>query len=297
MLDDATYLDLLATRASDPEAIARAARQRRRRPLLGDDGRLMIVAIDHPARRILGVGGDPRAMTNRRRVLEHTIRALRRPGVDGLLATPDILEDLLLLGELDDKVLIGSMNRGGLTGSSWELDDRFTAYDTESIRTMGLDGGKMLLRLLPDDPDTIETLEACALAVTELARQGKMAMVEPLPVYRDESGRVKVSSDVDEIVAAVSVASGLGATSAYTWLKLPAADDPETMMAATTLPALLLGGDPGADADAVIESWRRAMAIPNVRGLVAGRSLLFPADGDVERATDRAVEIVHSTSA
>src|SRR5690606_21296256 len=118
---------------------------------------------------------------------------------------------------------------GGLTGSSWELDDRFTAYDTESIRTMGLDGGKMLLRLLPDDPDTIETLEACSLAVTELARQGKMAMVEPLPVYRDESGRVKVSSDVDEIVAAVSVASGLGATSAYTWLKLPAADDPETM--------------------------------------------------------------------
>lgn len=293
ILDDDRYRWLLDTRTTDPARVQRTADERPRRPLLGEDGRLVIVAIDHPARRILGVGDDPRAMADRRRVLEHTMRALRRPGVDGLLASPDILDDLLLLGELDEKVVFGSMNRGGLTGSVWELDDRFTAHDPTAIEGLGLDGGKMLVRILLDDPGTIETLEACARAVTELARRRLIAMVEPLPVYRDPDGRVRVTDDIDEIVAAVSVASLLGATSAYTWLKLPAVSDLEPMLAATSMPVLLLGGDPGSDEARVVAAWRRAMAVPNVRGLVAGRSLLFPADGDVEGATDRAVQIVH----
>ncbi len=296
ILDEDRYRKLLEKRASDPAAVREAARARESRPLLGDDGKLVIVAIDHPARRIMGVGDNARAMADRRLVLENTIRALRRPGVDGLLATPDILEDLLLLGELEGKVLFGSMNRGGLTGSVWELDDRFTAYDAETIAAMGLHGGKMLVRILYEDPGTIATLEACAHAVTDLARRELVAMVEPLPAYRDESGRVRISTDMDDVVDAVAIASALGATSAYTWLKLPAASDPEKMMAATTLPAVLLGGDPGKDAEALMAAWKRAMAIPNVRGLVAGRSLLFPADGNVERATDQAVEIVHGGS-
>ena len=37
------------------------------------------------------------------------------------------------------------------------------------------------------------------------------------------------------------VASSAGATSAYTWLKVPVVDDMERVMAASTLPALLLG--------------------------------------------------------
>lgn len=293
ILDDDRYRWLLETRATDPGAVGRAAHARRRRSLIEGDGRLVIIAVDHPARRILGVGDDPRAMTDRRRLLENTLRALRRPGVDGLLASPDILDDLLLLGELDDMVVFGSMNRGGLTGTVWELDDRFTAHDADAIDTLGLNGGKMLLRILDDDPGTADTLEACARAVTELSRRGLIAMVEPLPAFRDAEGRVRISADIDDITAAVTVASALGASSAHTWLKLPATDDPGAMMAATTLPALLLGGDPGPDRSGMIAAWRKAMSIPNVRGLVAGRSLLFPPDGDVEGATDVAVEIVH----
>jgi hypothetical protein len=254
---------------------------------------MMIVAVDHPARRILGVGSQPYAMGNRRQLLENTIRALRRPGVDGLLASPDILEDLLLLGELDGKILFGSMNRGGLTGSVWELDDRFTAHDASTIARLGLDGGKMLLRLDYSDPGTIQTMEGCARAVADLAARGLIAMIEPLPVFRDERGQARVSDDIDLLVEAVSVASALGPTSAYTWLKLPAPANPERMMAATTLPALLLGGDPGDRAGEMMERWRRAMEIPNVRGLVAGRSLIFPVDGEIERWVDDAVAIVH----
>ena len=42
-----------------------------------------------------------------------------------------------------------------------------------------------------------------------------------------------------------------------------------------------------------VEGWRRALAIPQVRGLVAGRTLLFPPDGDVVRAVSEAAAIVH----
>jgi hypothetical protein len=293
ILDDDAFGELLRVRAEDPGSVAERFAARRRRPRLGVDARLMVIAVDHPARRILGVGDDPLAMADRRRLLTHTMRALRRPGVDGLLATADVLEDLLLLGELDNKVLFGSMNRGGLTGSAWELDDRFTGYDVATIERLGLDGGKVLLRLDYDDPGTNETLTACAAAVTALAARQLVAMIEPLPVVRDADGKVRVSDSVDAQVEAVAVASGLGATSAYTWLKLPASAEPERVLAATTLPTLLLGGDPGDRSDEMVASWRRAMAFPQVRGLVVGRSLLYPAGGDVERWVDAAVEIVH----
>lgn len=293
ILDDAAFTELLRLRAETPEAVADRAARRLRRPLLVGDKRLLIVAVDHPARSILGVGDDRWAMADRRRLLTHTIRALRRPGVDGVLASPDILEDLLLLGELETRVVLGSMNRGGLTGTVWELDDRFTGHDAATIERLGFEGGKMLLRIDPTDPGTLATIESCAAAVTALASRRLIAMVEPLPAFRDQDGLVRVTTDPDALVRAVSVASALGATSAYTWLKLPAAADPGRMLDATTLPVLLLGGDPGGDVEGLVGSWRRAMAFPQVRGLVAGRSLVFPVDGDVERWVDTAVEIVH----
>ncbi len=295
IVDDAAYFELLRERAETPEAVADRAARRLRRPLIIGDRRLVIIAVDHPARAIFAVGDDPWAMADRRRLLTHTVRALRRPGVDGVLASPDILEDLLLLGELDSMVVFGSMNRGGLTGSVWELDDRFTGHDAATIDRLGFDGGKMLLRIDPTDPGTIDTIAACAAAVTDLAGRRLIAVVEPLPAARDERGRLRVTTEMDGLVTAVAVASALGATSAYTWLKLPAPADPGRMLDATTLPVLLLGGDPGVESEALIASWRRAMTFPQVRGLVAGRSLLFPADGDVEGWVDAAVDIVHGS--
>ncbi len=256
----------------------------------------MIIAADHPARRILGVGDDPRAMADRRRLLERVVVALRRPGVDGVLATPDIFEDLLRLGELDGRVVFGSMNRGGLTGSSWELNDRFTAYDAPTIAALGLDGGKMLLRIDYSDQGTNETLVACAEAVGALAGERLIAMIEPLPARRDPDGRVRVVDDPDLLIEAVAVASALGPVSAYTWLKLPASAEMERVLATTSLPCLLLGGDPGERSEELFAGWTGAMELPQTRGLVAGRSLLYPRDGDVGAAVDRAVAVVRGTS-
>ena len=185
-------------------------------------------------------------MASRSDLLERLATAVARPGVDGVLGTPDILDDLLLMGALEDKVVIGSMNRGGLQGAAFELDDRFTAYRAGDIAALGLDGGKMLTRIGLDDPGTAATLEASADAVTALAELRLMAMVEPfLSVRRD--GRVTNLLDPDSTIKSIHIASALGASSAYTWLKLPVVDDLPRVMDSTTLPTLLLGGDPQGD--------------------------------------------------
>ncbi|MFC4050499.1 aldolase [Actinomadura syzygii] len=283
---------LAETRALRPGAIAEAAGQRTKRAeLLGSSGRLMLVAADHPARGALAAGSDPLAMADRGELLERLCVALERPGVDGVLGTPDVIEDLLLLGVLDGKVVIGSMNRGGLAGTSFEIDDRFTAYDADAIAASRLDGGKMLLRVDDSDPATARTLEGCARAVTALAGYGLMAMVEPF-ISRRIDGRVRNDLSPEAMIRAVSVASGLGATSARTWLKVPVVQDMERVMAASTLPALLLGGEVSADPRGTLDGWRRALRLPTVRGLVVGRSLLYPADGDVAAAVDAAVEVL-----
>jgi hypothetical protein len=279
-------------RARRPAAIDEAWARRRRRPLLGGDGRLLIVAADHPARAALGVRHAAMAMASRTDLLLRLRAALDRPGVDGVLATPDILEDLLLMGMLEGRLAFGSMNRGGLQGASFELDDRFTAYSASDLALRGLDGGKMLTRIDLADAGTARTLEASARAVTELAQHRLMAMIEPFWSTRHK-GRVVNLLDPDSVIRSIHVASGLGATSAYTWLKIPVVDDLARVMEATTLPTLLLGGEPTGPPQETHASWGKALELPSVRGLVVGRALLFPADRQVATAVDVAAELVH----
>jgi len=158
---------------------------------------------------------------------------------------------------------------------------------------MGLDGGKMLIRFDYADPGTIATIESAAGAVSALARRRLVALVEVLPAMRDAAGTLRIPKDPDALIAAMTVGASLGASSAYTWLKVPVVPEMERVMASTTLPTLLLGGDPGDRAAEVFAGWRNALAIPQVRGLVAGRTLLFPPDDDVARAVSEAAAIVH----
>ena len=97
-VSDEAFAGLRHTRRHDPGAIAAALASRQRRPLADGDGRLFIVAADHPARGSLGVRKEPLAMASRYELLQRLALALARPGVDGVLATPDIVDDLALLG-------------------------------------------------------------------------------------------------------------------------------------------------------------------------------------------------------
>ena len=294
-ISDNDWNRLLDRRATDPDAVAKAyAARRRPKSFLSDRGTVFLVAADHPARGALASGGEPMAMADRRSLLARMVEALQHPDVDGVLGTPDIVEELLLLGALEGKVVIGSMNRGGLDGATWTMDDRFTGYDAASIAACRLEGGKMLLRIDDEDAGTATTIEGCAKAVSELAAHRLVAMVEPLPYKRDEFGSLVLRKDTPSLARAVTIASGLGTTSAYTWLKMPACDDYETVFGSTTLPCVVLGGVPSSDPADALASWGQTLSHPAVRGLVVGRTLLYPPGGDVGSAVHAAAEVLDS---
>ncbi|UFU06559.1 Cgl0159 family (beta/alpha)8-fold protein [Ruania halotolerans] len=283
--------DLPQIRAHTPHRIAEALATRTPGRLPAPGERLMIIAADHPARGSLGAGPDAMAMADRTDLLGRITDALARPGVHGFLGTADLIEDLALLGALEGKLVFGSMNRGGLPGAVFEADDRFTGYDARGIAEAGLAGGKMLLRVAPAESGTAETLERCANAVNELADRELVSMVEPFWSYV-ENGRLRNDLSPEAVIRSIAVASGLGRTSARTWLKLPAVAEPERVMAATTMPSLILGGEVPEDPDAALASWQATLACPNVLGLVIGRTLLYPPNGDVGAAVDAATALL-----
>lgn len=296
ILDEAAFEKLRDARADGPAALRGAlANRKRRASLLPEDRRLFFVAADHPARGALGVRDDAMAMADRYDLLDRLALALSRPGVDGVLGTPDIIDDLALLGVLDDKLIVGSMNRGGLRGASFEMDDRFTGYDVDSMVRDGIDFAKTLVRVNLADAGTVSTLEANARAVDDAAAASLPIMLEPfMSEWRD--GRIVNDLSPDAVINSIAITSGLGNSSGSTWMKLPVVPEMERVMAATTLPTLLLGGEPNGDQEAVYAKWADALALPGVRGLVVGRTLLYPADGDVAAAVDTAASLVHTTS-
>jgi hypothetical protein len=229
-------------------------------------------------------------MADRALYLDRIVRILSHPEVDGVMATADILDDLMLLGyqlwnngrpnPMSEKVMIGCLNRGGLAGAAWELDDTMTGHTPEGIEQQGLDGGKLLLRVNLQDRDSNATLQYAAQAVDRLAVLGLPSFVEPLPVERGTDGKWQVVKTADALVPLLGVASALGSSSARTWLKLPMVPEMERVAAATTLPILLLGGESAGDTAAVLKGIARAcQTAPNVCGLMIGRSVLFPSGG------------------
>lgn len=293
--DPKRYEHLTKIRLEDPQAVFRAAEKRERHPGATYGKQNFIVAADHPARGANKVGSNPMAMADRRDLLDRLQVALANPAVDGILASPDILDDLLLLGALDGKLVFGSMNRGGLSGLVNEMDDRFTGHTADMLVKLGADGGKMLTRIHYGDPATVATLEATARAVDSLAERGLYAMVEPF-ISETVDGAIKNNLSADAVIKSVGIASALGTSSAYTWMKLPVVEDMERVMAATTLPTVLLGGDPTGSPDEVFATWEAALKLPGVQGLTVGRTLLYPEDGDVAGAVATAASLLNPTA-
>lgn len=296
ILDRAKYQELLDARVFEPASLQQALVGRTRRTQKTKDGNLLILAADHTARGKISLGLDPIAMSDRYTLLERLTKCLALPEVDGVLASADILEELAFLGALNDKLAIGTMNRGGIIGAKWELDDRLTSYDADHIESMGLDGGKTLIRIDYNDPSVARTIETVAALTTQLADKKLMAMIEPLPYKKNAEGGAILDDSDEALIKVVAIASGLGSSSAYSWLKVPASHRMSEVAAATTLPVLMLGGEPEANPDELFNRWIAGMKEPNVRGLVAGRSLLYPLNGDSQAAVKRAGEIVRPTT-
>ncbi len=292
-------------RVSRPQVIEEEAAGRRRRSQLAPDGKLAILAADHPAHMVLRAGTGPLAMGNRWALLARVLRVLTGE-FDGVMATPDIVEELFILnrldkelggpGFLDHKVIVGCMNRGGLAGSAFELDDRMTAFTVDRIAALRLDGAKMMFRLAPDDPASATTLQACAAAVTACHQRGIPSFLEAMMVARIRSGYEMVRTP-EAMIKVVNVASGLGTSSALTWLKIPYCPQFEQVAMATTCPILLLGGESrGEPAGLLAEVVAGLRAGPAVRGVLAGRGVTYPGREDPFAAALAVSAIVHRGS-
>jgi DhnA family fructose-bisphosphate aldolase class Ia len=297
----ASLAQLTDIRVNDPEYSFRAASSRERRRALTLDGKLNILAADHPARRVTGVGGDPLGMANRQDYLARIVRVLMGDAVDGVMATMDIIEDLLVLNELSgragflkDKLLIASLNRGGLAGSSWEMNDPMTGASPAACSKWNLDGAKILMRICDDEPDSLKTMIASASAINELNALLIPTFLEPLPVVKSEKG-YKVIKTAEALAKIVGVASALGDSSHYLWLKLPYCESYEVVARSTTLPILLLGGESVGGPTAFLREVAAGMSAgANVRGALVGRNVLYPGDDDDPLAVAEAVGgIVH----
>ena len=77
------------------------------------------------------------------------------------------------------------------------------------------------------------------------AASAKLPIMLEAFMSRTVDGKVVNDLSTEAVINSVAIASALGASSAYSWLKLPVVDGMERVMAATTLPTLLLGGDSG----------------------------------------------------
>jgi DhnA family fructose-bisphosphate aldolase class Ia len=302
-LPAALLAKITEVRLADPECPVRTARARKRRTGLTSDGRLNILAADHPARRVTKVGDDPLRMANRHSYLARIVRVLQSDVVDGVMATMDVIEDLLILHHLiievggpdllDNRLLIGSLNRGGLAGSGWEMDDPITGASPATCAAMGLDGAKLLLRICDDEPGSLETMLYCAGAITEMNSLGLPTFLEPLPVIKGD-GSYKVVKEVAALSKIVGVASALGDSSRHLWLKLPYCKGFEAVARATTLPILLLGGESVGDATPLLREIEAGLAAGgNVRGALVGRNVLYPGPEDPLVVAQAAGSIIH----
>ncbi len=282
--------EITEVRVSRPEVVVEEALARRGRGPLAPQGRIAILASDHPARGVTVVGDSPLRMGNRWEYLGRVLRVITAPEWDGVMTTPDFLEEILIVHRLvrerggpaflDGKIIIGCMQRGGVAGVVGEIDDRFGSYSPESLEAMRFEGGKMMFRVVPDDERSLLTIDYCARAVTDLARRGLYSFLEPLPM-RHADGRYVSDYTVPNLVKLVSVAAGLGESSRYTWLKIPYVDGFDTVVRATTLPVLMLGGESREDPAPILREFAAGMrAGGNVRGVLVGRNVTFPGGED-----------------
>ena len=162
------------------------------------------------------------------------------PGVDGVLGSPDVLEELALLGALDGKLAFGTMNRGGIMGARWELDDRMTAYDAEGIaqrrprRRQGAAAHRRRRRRHRADARGLRPRRVGARPAAACRSWSSRCRTTSTA-----DGAAKLLDDDDKLLRAVAVAAGHRHHVAPTpGSRCPPGRDVAGMLSVTTLPAL-----------------------------------------------------------
>ena len=213
----------------------------------------VVLAADHRARGVV-------TTENYRDYVAALVQAL--PSCDGILATAQPLDDLRAAGHLtpEHRTYL-SLNRTGLAGSAFELDDRLVAT-VPRAGTDGWTGVKHMTRIDMADPRTAAALELLGQVLEQARATGLEALIEPL-VWRD--GRV--ARETDAIVLAAVIAHDMGAP--VLKVPVPAVTPGEErqravarVVASVGVPVLFLGGPLGVGG--------RAQVLDEVRDVMAG---------------------------
>jgi DhnA family fructose-bisphosphate aldolase class Ia len=210
---------------------------------------------------------------------------------DGLLATVQPLFDLQASGALErDQRTYLSINRTGLAGSAFELDDRLVA-SVEQARVAGLTGVKHMTRIDYADPLTAPALELLGRVLAEAKDAGLEALIEPL-IWRDGA----IARDTQSIVLAAVIAHDMGAP----LVKVPIPDAQPgaarvdavaRIVQSVGVPVLFLGGPKREELDEVLGEVRDVMA-GGAGGLAMGRAIYQ--DTEPADLAKRIADIVHT---
>jgi DhnA family fructose-bisphosphate aldolase class Ia len=224
----------------------------------------LILAADHRARGIVTVEDYATYTAALSKALPH---------FDGILATAQPLTDLRATGAVEARHRTYlSLNRTGLAGSVFELDDRLVASVARAAAD-GWDGVKHMVRIDLRDTATSPALELLGEVLEDAASAGLEALVEPL-VWRDGG----MARDTDSIVLAAVIAHDMGAP----LLKVPVPDVPagEDRVAAVRrvvrsvgVPVLFLGGPRRDDGDEVLLAEAADVMDGGAAGLAIGRTV------------------------
>jgi DhnA family fructose-bisphosphate aldolase class Ia len=222
----------------------------------------LILAADHRARGV---------MTVERYADYVTALEVALPHCDGILASAQPLGDLATSGALTPRHRTYlSLNRTGLAGSVFELDDRLVAT-VERAAADGWTGVKHMTRIDRSDPAGAGALELLGQVLESARAAGLDALVESV-VWRDGT----MARDPDSVVFAAVVAHDMGAPV----LKVPVPDvpagEPRTsavarVVASVGVPVLFLGGPRRGTQDGRrSEEDARQVVLGEVRDVMAG---------------------------
>ena len=277
-------------KVNTPEIITSESISRKRRKNITKDGKLLLLATDHNARMITDYDGDIVRMGNRHEWLSSIVRILTCNEIDGLEGTPDIFEDLLILNYLSkkstgidflgNKLMIGTVNRGGLKGTSWEMDDQCTCFTVERIADLRLDGVKFMFRIDIDDDRSGKTIKYCSDIVNQSTKKGLPIFIESLYVHKTSTG-YSIDTTTINLVKINGVASALGNSASMKWLEIPFNNNFERVAISTTCPILALPNGVARKAlDVVQEYYIDKGVARNIRGMLLGTNVLLPVDED-----------------
>lgn len=281
------------------------AKKRIRRKSFTSNGKVNVVAADHPARGSISVGDELFAMADRHDLLARLVSVLQSEWMDGVLASMDLLEELLMLhgmmkehgkGFLDEKILIASLNRGGIPETAWELNDPVTGTDIDTCRAYGIDAGKMLLRMDFNSAYSLQTMMGCVEGINQMNKEDIPFILEPLPVVlKDKS--YKVVKEPNPFIQLLGIVSALGNSSRNLWLKIPYTPEFDRVVQSTTLPIVILGGDRD-DLEKTLKQLQLALeAGHQVRGAIFGRNILYPQSHFPSEVAEKIGRLVHTLSA